>query len=154
MRSSLIEICTSKNLTLTTAESCTGGMIAAAITDISGASAVFDRGFITYSNEAKTQMLGVPAKLISQYGAVSEQVAAAMAKGAIENSNATLAISTTGIAGPLGGTDEKPVGTVWIGLCHKGKQANATHHHFKGDRMAVREQTVQMALRILHDAAT
>jgi nicotinamide-nucleotide amidase len=99
-------------LKLVTAESCTGGMVAAAITDIAGSSAVFDRGFVTYSNAAKIQMLSVPAELINDYGAVSEQVARAMAQGALRNSAADIAVSITGIAGPSGGSVEKPVGLV------------------------------------------
>ncbi|MGB0720036.1 MAG: CinA family protein, partial [Bdellovibrionales bacterium] len=101
-----------QNIMLTTAESCTGGQIAAAITSLPGASSVFDRGFVTYSNAAKTQMLGVPAQIINTHGAVSAQTAVAMAKGALENSDADIAISITGIAGPEGGSADKPVGTL------------------------------------------
>ena len=145
----LIEHYVQAGLMLTTAESCTGGMIAAAITDIAGSSAIFDRGFVTYSNEAKTEMLGVPAALIAQHGAVSEEVARAMAQGALTHSRANFAISTTGIAGPSGGSAEKPVGTVYIGQCRKGEAPTATLRHFSGDRAAIRAQTVQAALKIL-----
>jgi nicotinamide-nucleotide amidase len=108
-------------LKLATAESCTGGMIAAAITDIAGSSAVFDRGFVTYSNEAKIEMLGVDAELFVRFGAVSEQVATAMAKGALSRSNADIAIAITGVAGPSGGSVEKPVGLVQFALATKDK---------------------------------
>lgn len=146
--------CLEKALMLATAESCTGGMIAAAITDIAGASKIFDRGFVTYSNEAKTQMLGVPFKLIDQYGAVSEQVAKAMAAGAIEHSRADIAVSTTGIAGPSGGSKKKPVGTVWIGHCIRGQEPTAHRYQFEGDREEVRLQTLHRALEVLDESAT
>lgn len=105
-----------KGWMLATAESCTGGMIAAACTDLAGSSQWFDRGFVTYSNEAKTEMLGVPAELIEKHGAVSEEVVRAMAEGAIRHSRAQVSIAVTGIAGPGGGSAEKPVGTVWVGM--------------------------------------
>ncbi len=111
-----------KGLKLALAESCTGGRISSRITDVSGASAVFTHGYITYSNEAKAEMLGVDAALIDEKGAVSEEVAMAMAAGALNQSHADIAISITGIAGPTGGSDEKPVGTVWIGIAHKSEQ--------------------------------
>lgn len=104
-----------KSLMVATAESCTGGLVAAAITDVAGSSGWFERGFVTYSNEAKSTMLGVPAKLIRDYGAVSEEVAHAMAEGALLNSRAQVALSITGVAGPTGGTPEKPVGMVCFG---------------------------------------
>ncbi|MEF9948171.1 MAG: CinA family protein [Comamonas sp.] len=107
---------TEKGWMLATAESCTGGMIAAACTDLAGSSQWFDRGFVTYSNEAKTEMLGVPAELIAKHGAVSEEVVRAMAEGAIRYSRAQVSIAVTGIAGPGGGSAEKPVGTVWVGV--------------------------------------
>ncbi len=112
----ILERAAQAGIMLTTAESCTGGMLAAALTEIPGASAVFDRGFVTYSNAAKTALLGVPEALIAQHGAVSEEVAQAMALGALKHSTAQLAISITGIAGPGGGTAEKPVGLVHFGL--------------------------------------
>lgn len=110
----VIELCHSHGLTLATAESCTGGLIAACLTDVPGASSVFDRGFITYSNQAKTELLGVPTELIDQHGAVSEQVAREMAQGALVRAKTSIAVSVTGIAGPDGGTAEKPVGLVHI----------------------------------------
>jgi nicotinamide-nucleotide amidase len=135
-----------KHSFLATAESCTGGLIAAACTDLAGSSQWFERGFITYSNAAKTDMLGVDAGLIAQFGAVSEQVAAAMALGAVENSKAQVTVAVTGVAGPTGGSLEKPVGTVWIGWCVSG-QISTELHHFDGDRAMVRALTVQRALQ-------
>ena len=130
---------------LATAESCTGGMIAAACTDLAGSSQWFERGFVTYSNAAKTEMLGVPAALIEAHGAVSEPVARAMATGAVARSHAQVAVAVTGVAGPSGGSADKPVGTVWFGWCVAG-QTQAERQHFDGDRAAVRAQTVAHAL--------
>lgn len=113
---------------ITTAESCTGGLIAASLTAIAGSSDVFERGFVTYSNTAKSEMLGVPASLIVEQGAVSGAVACAMAQGAIENSNADIAVSCTGIAGPDGGTEQKPVGTVHLALAQKSPDGIKTEH--------------------------
>ncbi len=135
-----------KKLYLTTAESCTGGLIAGACTDLSGSSQWFERGFVTYSNAAKTDMLGVDAALITQFGAVSEQVAAAMALGAVKNSKAQVSVAVTGVAGPTGGSPEKPVGTVWISWC-VSDQTSTELHHFDGDRAMVRALTVQRALQ-------
>ena len=134
--------------TLTTAESCTGGMIAAACTDLAGSSQWFERGFITYSNEAKAEMLGVPAGLIEQHGAVSEPVARAMADGAIAHSRAHVSLAVTGVAGPTGGSADKPVGTVWLAWC-VGGQTHSEMQHFAGDRAAVRAATVRYALQRL-----
>lgn len=131
---------------LATAESCTGGLIAAACTDLAGSSQWFDRGFVTYSNAAKTEMLGVDAALIAQFGAVSEQVAVAMAQGAVKHSAALVSVAVTGVAGPAGGSAEKPVGTVWIGWCVNG-QTTTELCHFAGDRAMVRALTVQRALQ-------
>lgn len=133
---------------LATAESCTGGMIAAACTDLSGASAWFDRGFVTYSNAAKTDMLGVPAALIEQEGAVSEAVARAMANGALARSQAHASLAVTGVAGPTGGTEAKPVGTVWFAWC-VGGETHSEVQHFTGDRAAIRAATVRYALQRL-----
>ncbi|QTD45858.1 CinA family protein [Ottowia testudinis] len=135
---------------LATAESCTGGMIAAACTDLAGSSDWFERGFVTYSNAAKTELLGVPAALIARHGAVSEPVARAMAAGAVTHSAAQVSIAVTGIAGPAGGSEDKPVGTVWFGWC-VGDQTHTEHQRFDGDRTAVRAQTVAHALHYLHD---
>ena len=133
---------------LATAESCTGGMIAAACTDLAGASTWFERGFVTYSNAAKTQMLGVPAVLIEQHGAVSEAVARAMADGALAHSQAQVSLAVTGVAGPAGGSEAKPVGTVWFGWCVAG-ETHSEVQHFGGDRAAIRAATVRYALQRL-----
>ena len=130
---------------LATAESCTGGLISAACTDLSGSSNWFERGFVTYSNEAKTDLLGVDAALISQYGAVSEAVAHAMVQGAIQRSGAQVAVAVTGVAGPTGGTAAKPVGTVWFGFATPAGVITETRR-FDGDRAAVRQATVHHAL--------
>jgi nicotinamide-nucleotide amidase len=142
-----------KKIMIATAESCTGGMIAAALTDIAGSSDVVERGFVTYSNTAKTEMLGVKASLIDKHGAVSEPVARAMAAGALRHAPVKLAVAVTGIAGPGGGTKEKPVGLVHFGLARKGKPVHAEHHVFKGNRAAVRRATVKRALELLLAAA-
>ncbi|PKO61906.1 MAG: damage-inducible protein CinA [Betaproteobacteria bacterium HGW-Betaproteobacteria-18] len=134
-----------QNWLLCTAESCTGGLIAAACTDLAGSSNWFERGFITYANTAKCDMLGVPAELIGQHGAVSEPVARAMATGALAHSQAQVAIAVTGIAGPSGGSADKPVGTVWFGFgLPSGVRTEV--QHFAGDRAAVRQAAVQHAL--------
>ncbi|MDR0934409.1 MAG: CinA family protein [Burkholderiaceae bacterium] len=133
---------------LVTAESCTGGGLASAITDVPGASQWFDCGFVTYSNLSKTRMLAIPDTLIRQYGAVSEAVALSMAKGALDMSNGTLAIATTGIAGPDGGTTEKPVGIVWFGLANRN-HAYAVRQLFSGDREVVRRQSIRHAVQML-----
>ena len=134
-----------KGWLLATAESCTGGMIAAACTDLAGSSNWFERGFVTYSNEAKTEMLGVDAGLIEAHGAVSEVVARAMAFGAVRHSRARASVAVTGIAGPPGGNTENPVGTVWFGFMVDGLRSSETRR-FDGDRAAVRAATVEHAL--------
>lgn len=130
------------------AESCTGGMIAAAITDIAGSSAVFSRGFVTYSNQSKMDMLGVKPETLYLYGAVSGQTVSEMASGAITASEneADFAVAVSGIAGPEGGTEEKPVGLVYICVFERGEVGQVTRHVFVGDRQSVRAQTVQKAL--------
>ncbi|AQV95544.1 damage-inducible protein CinA [Cupriavidus necator] len=135
-----------KSLMLATAESCTGGLVAAAITDVSGSSGWFERGFVTYSNEAKSTMLGVPAKLIRDHGAVSEEVARAMAEGALLNSRAQVALSITGVAGPNGGTPEKPVGMVCFGWSNRITTHTETQR-FRGDRGQIRRQAAEHAMR-------
>jgi len=134
---------------LATAESCTGGMVAAALTDIAGSSAVIERGFVTYTNRAKSQMLGVDPALIEANGAVSREVAEAMARGALAHSATDVAVSVTGIAGPDGGSAEKPVGLVWFGLAAAGTPTATDHAVFKGDRAAVRQQATEKALTLL-----
>lgn len=131
------------------AESCTGGGLSALITEIPGSSQWFDRGFITYSNQAKIDMLGVSAKLINTEGAVSEAVAKAMALGALNFSQAQVSIAITGIAGPEGGSPEKPVGTVWIAWAHSPDVVTAQCFLFEGDRHAIREQAIEDAIRFL-----
>jgi nicotinamide-nucleotide amidase len=135
-----------------TAESCTGGLVAAAITAVAGSSAWFDRGFVTYSDAAKQELLGVPMALVRTHGAVSEVVARAMAEGALSRSRADVAVSITGIAGPGGGSAAKPVGLVCFGVACRGTPARATTHQFAGDRGAVREAAVRAALQALIDA--
>lgn len=134
---------------LVTAESCTGGMLAACITDIAGSSAVFDRGFVTYSNAAKSELLDVPHKLLESFGAVSEQVAISMAEGGLRHSPATISIAITGIAGPAGGSDTKPVGLVHFGLAQRHKKTLAEHKIFTGNRQDVRIQARDHALQML-----
>lgn len=134
-----------KKLLLSVAESCTGGGVSYALTEIAGSSEWFDCGFVPYSNSAKTEMLNIPASLIAQHGAVSEEIAAAMAEGALANSEAHVAISTTGIAGPGGAVPGKPVGTVCFGW-RVGGVTHTERKVFSGDRHAVREQTVTHAL--------
>ncbi|MDP2016938.1 CinA family protein [Hydrogenophaga sp.] len=135
----------SRALMMATAESCTGGLIAGACTEVSGSSDWFERGFVTYSNAAKTELLGVPAELIAQHGAVSEPVARAMAAGALAHSPAQLAVAVTGVAGPTGGSADKPVGTVWFGWA-TAVGTFTEHQRFAGDRAAVRAATVRHAL--------
>ena len=130
---------------LATVESCTGGGIAFAITHAAGSSAWFERGFVTYTNQAKHEQVGVDLKLIQQYGAVSEQVAAAMAEGGLQHSSATISVSVTGIAGPGGGSMTKPVGMVCFGRA-QGKSVMTTTCHFNGDRDAVRHQSILFVL--------
>jgi nicotinamide-nucleotide amidase len=142
-----------RGLMLATAESCTGGLIAATCTSVAGSSDWFERGFVTYSNAAKTEMLGVPALLITARGAVSAEVACAMADGALARSAAGIAVAVTGIAGPGGATPGKPVGTVWFALARRGQPAQADRLQLGGDRTSVREQTVQHALLRLIEAA-
>jgi nicotinamide-nucleotide amidase len=139
---------------LATAESCTGGLIAATCTSVAGSSDWFERGFVTYSNAAKTQMLGVDAQLIAGHGAVSAEVAIAMAEGALRYSSASVAVAVTGIAGPGGATPGKPVGTVWVAFATRGKEeVRAELLQLDGDRAAVREQTLAHALRRLLESA-
>jgi nicotinamide-nucleotide amidase len=137
-----------KGFKLVTAESCTGGMIAAACTDLAGSSAWFERGFVTYSNDAKTELLGVEERVLRRAGAVCGPVAQAMAEGALAHSRAQVAVAVTGVAGPTGGSPAKPVGTVWFGFALPG-QVVAEKCHFEGDRAAVRQATVRHALNRL-----
>jgi len=148
----VLDRCRAKKFMLVTAESCTGGMIAASLTDIAGSSDVVERGFVTYSNAAKTELLGVSADLIARLGAVSEEVARAMAAGALAHAPVDLAVAVTGIAGPGGGSADKPVGLVHFGLARRGGAVRTEHHVFPGDRDAVRRATVIRALELLLQA--
>lgn len=149
----LASLLLARGQSLATAESCTGGLIAASCTEVAGSSAWFERGFVTYSNEAKTDLLGVPADLIARHGAVSEEVARAMAAGALAHSRADVAVAVTGVAGPTGGSVAKPVGTVWLAWAQRGRDdepdsvaVHAEKMWFPGDRRAVRGATVAHAL--------
>ena len=144
----LAELLQHKGWMMATAESCTGGLIAGACTDLSGSSNWFERGFVTYSNAAKIELLGVGAGLIAAEGAVSEAVAHAMAEGAVARSAAQVAVAVTGVAGPTGGSPEKPVGTVWFGWSVAG-HVRTERRRFDGDRAAVRAATVHHALQTL-----
>jgi nicotinamide-nucleotide amidase len=145
----LLEAFRARGWRLATAESCTGGLIAAALTAIAGSSDVVDRGFVVYSNDAKLEVLGVADVTISEHGGVSEPVARAMAEGALARSRADLAISVTGIAGPGGGSVEKPVGLVWFGLAQLGAPLHSERMIFPGDRAAIREAAVAHAFALL-----
>ncbi len=140
-----------RGLMIATAESCTGGLIAAALTAVPGSSAVLERGFVTYSNAAKTGMLGVPAGLIDMHGAVSEPVARAMAAGAVERSGASVSVSVTGIAGPGGGSDDKPVGLVHFGAAGPGGVCHTERRFGDRGREAIRLESVRVALHLLLD---
>ena len=143
----LAQVLMEQKLRITTAESCTGGMISAACTDLPGSSMWFERGFVTYSNAAKSDLLDVPASLIQAHGAVSEEVARAMAQGALEHSLADWSVAVTGIAGPTGGSAAKPVGTVWLAwACKSSGWCESQLQLFAGDRKAVRESTTALAL--------
>lgn len=139
--------CCQRRLLLATAESCTGGWVSQVITHTAGSSAWFERGFVTYSNEAKIRMLGVRPETLQEFGAVSPETAAEMAAGAIKNSNAMISLAITGIAGPTGGSPGKPVGTVCFAWCRVGEAAAAETVVFAGDREAIRRQAVVHALR-------
>ena len=141
---------TARRATIAAAESCTGGLIAAACTSRAGSSAWFERGVVTYSNAAKTELLGVPASLIDAHGAVSGEVVRAMAEGALAHSSAQVAVAVTGIAGPAGATPGKPVGTVWLAIAIRGGTTQIERLQLHGDRASVRRDTVANALRLLN----
>ncbi len=136
---------------LATAESCTGGIIASSIIGRAGASSAFDRGFVTYSNESKEELLGVPRHILTTHGAVSRECAEAMVQGCLQASRANLAVAVTGIAGPTGGTADKPVGLVYIGWGSRDSVANVAEHRFSGDRHGIRMQAANAALTHLID---
>ena len=142
----LLAVCRDNKIKIATAESCTGGLIAGCLTAVAGSSDVVERGFVTYSNLSKEEMLGVPRSLLETHGAVSEEVVLAMARGALAHSNGDVSISVSGVAGPDGGTAEKPVGTVWIGWGLGEGVAEAQHFLFPGDRDEVRNRSMLAAL--------
>jgi nicotinamide-nucleotide amidase len=144
----LLALCKKRGIMLATAESCTGGLIAALLTEIPGSSAVVERGFVTYSNEAKQSLLGVPQAALKRYGAVSKEVVKAMAEGALEHSDAKLSVAVTGIAGPEGGTEKKPVGLVYIAAAFSKHKTVIEECHFKGNRRTIRLAAVGLALRL------
>lgn len=146
----LFEFLKQNNLTISTAESCTGGMIASAITDVSGSSVFFGTGVVTYSNDAKMKLIGVKKETLEEYGAVSEQTASEMAEGVLKLGEADVSVAVTGIAGPTGGTPEKPVGLVYIGV--SGRYGTfAYKNNFDGNRDDVRKQTVERAFELVYD---
>ncbi len=146
----LLASCRARGLRLVTAESCTGGLVSALLTEVAGSSDVFERGFITYSNAAKIETLGVASALIDRHGAVSAAVAVAMAEGALKHSRADVAVSVTGVAGPGGGTAQKPVGLVYIAVERRGSSAEASRFHFAGpSRHDIRLESVREALRLV-----
>ena len=149
----IIALYSKAGLMAATAESCTGGLIIGSLTEISGSSSVVDRGFVTYSNEAKNELIGVDMAMIIEHGAVSPEVARAMAEGALARSRADAAVSVTGVAGPGGGTLEKPVGLVFMGGARKGRDTIVQKHIFPGDRSAVRQATVLAALAMFETLA-
>jgi nicotinamide-nucleotide amidase len=151
----LLDLCKVRKLMVATAESCTGGLVVGALTDIAGSSAVVDRGFVTYTNAAKEQMLGVPSDTLSRFGAVSAETAAAMARGALRNADADIVVAVTGIAGPGGGSAEKPVGLVHFAAASRSGELNHREGRF-GDigRAEVRRLSVLQALAMLRELAS
>ena len=149
----VLATCRARGWRLATAESVSGGMVAAALTAIAGSSDVFERGFVTYSNRAKTELLGVPQETIAAHGAVSAETAAAMAIGAIAHAPVDLAVALTGIAGPAGGVPQKPVGLVFLAVARKGGEVRVEQRVFSGERNQVRHAAVAVALAMLHEEA-
>ncbi len=149
----VLALCRARSWRLATAESCTGGLVVVALTAIAGASDVVERGFVAYSNKAKIESLGVPAETIAAHGAISAETAAAMAQGAIARAAVDLAVSVTGIAGPGGGTPQKPVGLVYLGVARPDAAARVERRVFPGDRGAVRQAALVLALELLRDEA-
>ena len=148
----LSDLCIQRQIMIATAESCTGGLIAGALTEVAGSSAFFDRGFVTYSNESKQALLGVDLNILENYGAVSAKCSQAMAQGALNNSNAQIAVSVTGIAGPGGGSENKPVGLVYVGIATH-ETVDVVKCNFSGTRSDIRNLTVFKALDLLIEAA-
>jgi nicotinamide-nucleotide amidase len=150
----LLDLCRAKKLVIAAAESCTGGLLAATLTEIPGSSQVFDRGFVTYSNDAKIAMLGVPVDLLETFGAVSREAAQAMASGALAQAGVDLAVAITGIAGPGGATATKPVGLVYFGIARRHGACRTERHVYAGDRAAIRRDAALHAFELLLAAAT
>ena len=150
---SVLAACRTRGWHLATAESCTGGLVAAVLTAVADSSDVVERGFVTYSNEAKIELLGVPAETIAAHGAVSAQTAAAMARGAVARTPADLAVSITGITGPGGGTPQKPVGLIYLGAARRDGACRVERRVFPGDRTAIRDAAVVLALEMLQSEA-
>lgn len=146
---SVLDACRARGWHIATAESCTGGLVAGALTAIAGSSDVVERGFVTYSNKAKSELLGVPLEILAAHGAVSAETAAAMAKGAVARAPVDLAVSVTGVAGPGGATPTKPVGLVLFGLARRDGTCRTERHIFPGDRTAVRQAALEGALKLL-----
>lgn len=146
---SVVRRASASQATIVTAESCTGGLVAAAVTAVPGSSQVFWGAYVTYANEAKRSMLGVRDETLASYGAVSEQTVVEMARGAVERSGADHAVAISGVAGPSGGTPEKPVGTVWLGWCSRDGGTGATRKRYEGDRAAIRHASVVDALQLI-----
>ncbi|MBU6505997.1 MAG: CinA family protein [Alphaproteobacteria bacterium] len=153
MAARVLEACRARQWLVGVAESCTGGLVAAALTDIPGSSDVVDRGFVTYSDRAKAELLGVPVPILVTHGAVSRETAAAMAQGVLAKSKVDLAVAVTGIAGPGGGSAEKPVGLVWFAVASRGREPRVERQVFAGDRGAVRAAATRRALELLAEAA-
>jgi nicotinamide-nucleotide amidase len=149
----VLDACRARGRRLATAESCTGGLVAAALTAIAGSSDVVERGFVAYSNEAKSELLGVAPAILAAHGAVSAETTAAMAAGALARAPIDLAVSITGIAGPGGGSPEKPVGLAYLGLAERAGTSRTERHVFPGDRAAIRRAALVRALELLHEAA-
>ena len=153
LAASTLEACRARNWRLAIAESCTGGLVAAALTAIAGASDVVERGYVAYSNAAKSELLGVPPAMIATHGAVNPETAAAMAQGAVLRAPADVAVSVLGVAGPGGGSAAKPVGLVLLGIAGRDGAARTERHVFRGDRNAVRRAAVKRALELLQAEA-
>jgi nicotinamide-nucleotide amidase len=153
LAASVLAACRARNWRVATAESCTGGLVAAALTAVAGSSDVVERGFVAYSNAAKMELLGVPAETLAAHGAVSAETTAAMATGALVRAGVDLAVSVTGIAGPAGGTPQKPIGLVYLGVAKKEVAARVERRIFPGDRGAVRDAALVLALQMLRDVA-
>jgi nicotinamide-nucleotide amidase len=149
----VLAACRERGWHVATAESCTGGLVAAALTAIAGSSDVVERGFVTYSNAAKSELLGVPSETIAAHGAVSAQTAAAMARGAVARAGVDLSVAITGVAGPGGGTPQKPVGLVYLGIARKDGAARVERRIFPGDRAAIRAGALILALELLETEA-